>query len=139
MRINDLQVWRVRASRRVRGRECSRRRRRCRHPAPAAALDAPGAAAPQVILLCFVCAAVALFSPIEYAWIGPVSAPGARLACKQAPVPIRARPLTGGPGVVCMRAACAFVQVVCLLVLVCCSDVRRPAFKHTYGYASNQP
>jgi hypothetical protein len=27
----------------------------------------------QLILLCFLCAGAALFSPIDYAWIGPVS------------------------------------------------------------------
>ena len=38
----------------------------------------------------------------------------------------------------CVHACVLAFQVACLLVLVCCSDVHRPSFKHTYGY-SNTP
>jgi hypothetical protein len=60
-------------------------------------------------------------------------------------VPVRLMhiPLTSCTGVrvcvrACVRACVLALQVACLLVLVCCSDVHRPSFKHTYGY-SNTP
>ena len=90
------------------------------------------ASSAQVILVCFVCAAVALFSPVDYAWIGPVrwmqACAGASHVYPSHQLHRRA----------CVRACVLTLQVACLLVLVCCSDVHRPSFKHTYGY-SNAP
>lgn len=93
----------------------------------------------HLILLCFLCAGAALFSPIDYAWIGPVSRSRWLAALAFALCVVSGSDPTARRHDKGARPDFSCPQVACFLSLVLCSDVQRVTFKNTYGQQGSEP